>query len=1011
MYSIFWAIFFFGKVYCLDFRSKNTPNDFSDYQPRPPTVEHLSRIFSHNPYRQLLPDENTLDLNILNFNPDTKLTELTNNLFDSHSTTSDQVESVQLTPGHWTLGPENKATVYPTRSTVKSSVDSFFGSTNVTTADKLFATSPHPPTITITRIAGHRSSRIPARLSKLNHATDIEHSRSGSILGQPVYGLRKANAHISVPSHRLLNDILVIPSNRRLYILAILPIHESADGQGFECGNVDVNSFVRLSAFLKALDDVNSGSQLRESGLHIGAVIIDSCSSDLRTLADLYELLSGTNIEKNDIIALVRDDSSHLPNIDEFALTTGTLPLEAQLLTAIVDLLKHTHSTCVSVIFDDLHAPTVKKLPQLASEKEICLDAQLHVSEPSTVEAQQAVVRKLLLSEARIVIVLYGEKSWLDLMKAVNNEMVIPGRFVFVSLQNERWSTSRMYLESWPHFDQLLLTATSKSRPNYAYLTELTNIFPKLPFPQTWLRQFWTTAFQCHIDGEKNNGGQFSRPCPHQESLNLTAISPDLNIAPITFAVHTLAVALRRLSDSVCPGALIHTLTDCLNDPYRSLFAAILSAEFAHPLADEHFTMNNTTGYPKAELVLNRVIFEHGELKYEEIAVWNSETGLKYIAGSELIVAERDGSRSRVLSKCPKSSCSSETLFRHRLSGQPTFKSGLHDLTTLIFAGIAILWTFICLMCMYQQLVGNRDDPYRICTIIMFGGLAMLSLISIFFIMSPSWLTCVVRKTCLSVAIATIFGPILVKTVLIWRNDILQSQGGYSSKTSVSSLVMCWLSLGIAIVQIVIVTEWAIFEDPTLLEFVHFGEKYGWRCAPGHKFEQNLFHSMILNVFLVVSSLLCSVLSVKNADSRQHILISVLALVIGVALYLTLPLVQFPLRDQFFSGVILVFAMLVVFIIYCKRVFLPYNNSNSSENLVDKSFSNSDDKASQISMGKRLYSSHSSFSPNPNVISLPTVQMSNRASEVTTLRADTIIRKQPLSYRSSIASDYRTNYA
>ena len=75
-------------------------------------------------------------------------------------------------------------------------------------------------------------------------------------------------------------------------------------------------------------------------------------------------------------------------------------------------------------IFQIIYHRTVKKLPQLASEKEICLDVQLHVSEPSTVEAQQAVVRKLLLSEARIVIVLYGEKSWLDLMKAVNNEMV-----------------------------------------------------------------------------------------------------------------------------------------------------------------------------------------------------------------------------------------------------------------------------------------------------------------------------------------------------------------------------------------------------------------------------------------------------------------------------------------------------------------------------------------------------------------------------------------------------------
>lgn len=46
--------------------------------------------------------------------------------------------------------------------------------------------------------------------------------------------------------------------------------------------------------------------------------------------------------------------------------------------------------------------------------------------------------------------------------------------------------------------------------------------------------------------------------------------------------------------------------------------------------------------------------------------------------------------------------------------------------------------------------------------------------------------------------------------------------------------------------------------------------------------------------------------------------------------------------------------MLVVFIIYCKRMFLSFDSSRSHENLVEKAYSSSDDKASQISMVNNL---------------------------------------------------------
>ncbi|TKR77365.1 hypothetical protein L596_018355 [Steinernema carpocapsae] len=824
-------------------------------------------------------------------------------------------------------------------------------------------TSPFPSkattlgTVKITRQMTQKKSV--ARLSKMSPKLQANLTSEG----------KRGSARISVPSHRLLNDILVIPSERRMYILAIMPIHESAKSQGFECGNLDVNAFLRLSAFLKALEEANASPNLREANLHIGAVIVNSCSSDLRAVADLYELLSGTNIEKTDIIAIVRDDSSFLPNVDEFTrhlriptvntffaskpqvLTTGTLPSEESPLQAILDLILHTKSTCVSVIYDDLHAEMMGILSKLTEERGMCIDQKLGIRGPPSTEAQQNVVRKLVLSEARIVIVLYGDKSWIDLLSALNIEMVIPGRFVFATIQNDLWMTSRQYLESWPHFDQLLLSAESFKSSNMSYLGELTSKFSKYPYPQTWFRQFWSTAFHCHIDGETMPGEQFSRPCPHKQSLNFSFVAPDLDITPISLAVHTVSHSIRKLVDNVCPGALVHTLTDCLNDPYRSLFASLVTVQFAHPLlGDRSFAINASTGFADAPIKLNRVVIERGLLRFDEIARWSHISGLLYTAENDLYIEDRDGKRLRLQSACPKSACSSESAIKSKIGLQPTFKSGLHDMPSLVFSAVATLLTFVYLMCMYQQLVGAKHDPYRICTMIMFSGLAFMSMISIFFIMQPSWITCAIRRNCLSVAVSLVFSPILVKTIAIWHHEVLHSSKLSSTGSpSVSPFTLFWASLGIVFIQIVIVAEWSVFEDPTYLEFTSFGDDYSWRCSPGNRFEQKLFFSMILNVISIVISLVCSIISVRNPHSRQNIVSCTVVIVVGVALYVSLPLIPFRTRDQVFAGVLLTYTIIALIITYCRRGFVYVSPSvvSGKENLVAENHTDSD-KMSQF---------------------------------------------------------------
>ncbi|PAV71577.1 hypothetical protein WR25_20532 [Diploscapter pachys] len=877
---------------------------------------------------------------------------------------------------HWNAAPDSPFVP----SFPLAALSTFFPRANPTASSS--ATTPSPSTsastskkvtekpIVWTTSASPSSSRPPARLSKLSAKPHRNQS----------------SASVSVTSHRLLNDILVVPSSRRLYILAIIPIHESSHYQGFDCGRIDVNGFSRMAAFLQSLQEVNKARALTEAGVSLGAVIVDSCSSDLRTVADLYELLSGTNIHKSDLVALVRDDSSHMPNVERLAshlrlpvlntffttrelpLTTGVLPAVGSVLESILSLLNHTNSTCASVIYDELHEDSMRLLTEISPDHDVCIEQRMMLnSEPSQGES---VVRRLLLTDARVVIILLSDSSLLNLIKSIRNEMVIAGRFIFISIQDPRWSTSQEFMDVWPHFDQLLLSISPQPSVQLESVSRLAAQFPEFPFPQHWLRQFWATAFKCHIDGEDEKGRQFSRECGSSQQLLLSSVAPQLDISSISVAVHSIALALRKVIDDICPGALIQSLSDCVNDPQDSLFAALTSLSFAHPLSSSYVSFNATTGFRDVPLVINKVVFD-AQLHFEEVARWDPQS-FSYTSAAALIMEDRDGSRVPMQSTCPKHVCSLE-LTRRALSGfPPTLKTSLHNARVLSFAICAVFACFICLMCMYHQIVAARVDQFRVLTAFMMAGLSTLCLVSVVFVIPPNSIGCVARRILFSVSISAVCAPLLVKTLCIWY----QSLSSDLSAPRISASALFWISFSLVVLQTVISIEWSLFENPFALIFTnsHYGP--AWRCAPGNDFEHRLLRGSMLSLFLLIISLIFSVLSINRVDSRQNVLISLLGIIGAILLYVSLPLFSFSIRDSLISAVLISYSILFLIIHYSRKVFINDSSSYSNGSLIESNSIQRSDKTKWLE--NEVLSPRNAFTLQSNYHKEATLQQQKR---------------------------------
>ncbi|KAF1761518.1 hypothetical protein GCK72_009774 [Caenorhabditis remanei] len=899
------------QVESLDFRSNNYRQIINNALPTIDPQMLSQAQAAINPYTDIFvnPPKNFVDFPMANL-------ASKSGLASSGAFWQPQTQQVQSTVPQVPWNP-----TYATNPSSPPSTISFqsyqnpstFPSTTTTTTT---STTTKPATYPTTKMTTKRNtetlwttSKSPMKLSKNPKPSKVNQKSSKSS------ATSFDSAQLSVLSHRLLNDVLIIPSSRRLYILAILPIHQSTGHQNFECGEIDLNAIVRMAAFLEALKTINEANLLKEIGADIGAIIVDSCSTDLRSVANLYELLSGTNIQRSDLIAIIRDDSTYMPNTEQImrqlnlpvintffttnsaAQTSGTLPSMTLPIQSIISAVRHYQSTCVNIIFDEKYTETVTEIQKAALSEGMCVEVAIHVKNSSSIVAEM-VVRRLLLSEARIVVALLSEDTWIQMTKALRSEMVIAGRFVFISMQDQRWTTSRRFIESWPTFEQHLISISPKTPINHdEEIRKLTENIPKLSLPNLWLKQFWSAAFKCHVDSEDMGGSNsFSRECATTQSLNISQVAPDVDVSSISLAVHSIGLAFRSFVDRVCPGALVISLSDCVNDPFSGFHQSILDLDFVHHLSDIPVSFNYSTGFRDISLCINRVQFVEDRLQFSEIGIFDPIQNV-YRDSSDTATPSARGSFLLMSSSCPKSTCAKEMAKSTIKQQLPSIVKALTDLEIMIFTIFSVLSALTCLMCMYLKVISVSE--YRNLTAITFLGLAFLSLSAPAFIIPPNSISCSLRKLLFPIAISITIAPVFVKTVLIWK-----SIGSSSS----SVLIACC----IVIIQTVISTEWLILSSDSVTEFVSTLHGTMWRCSPGDSSEEMLLLSCCLIALLSLLSFIFSVASLKHSQSLQHLMISVLAIFLETGLYVSLPLIPYKTRDFVMATTILVFSFLAL---------------------------------------------------------------------------------------------------
>lgn len=704
------------------------------------------------------------------------------------------------------------------------------------------------------------------------------------------------------------------------------------------CGRVE-RAQQRLLSFIS-----DSGSSASSLSSVIGAVTLDG-----ETAHAVANVLSEANIpqfsvdvdgyrssnmapfgamdQQNQAAALSvgsnKEKTWHSLGGNQIIQTVATAEDEVKALFDIVRGLAWKHAI---IFYDDSQAGSTDRdlFLQLVrqSGNEICIGAQVRVNKygqtGETVDLHsllEAIASDLPVLS--VAVLLLDNPSQVQHVLHVLDDVGLSSRFVV--LANHAWGNHRDMLFHPPSGRKLagVLTVSMESYlvPGFNQFLAGLTLESHSTIPNDWFEEYFQHHFECHLLGSKVSQRMYPKSCTGSEHFELSHIEQDPYVYHTMAAVETYVKALHEFLQLYCSaGTEAVQFSDCGPNSQERFNAVLNDLIKREPYASRQVqnpsspgagagTEQKRNGY-RGVVLWNVQYYSEKSAHYERVGFWRQsrlemdQSQMKFyvpyaavpsiecLQGTCISVCAAQASQSLSGSSInrgiPTQSSKSPT------PEVPTNFATAWGVVAIIFCVLGLLSCMACASFFIRNM--PKPTPNSVLSYFILGGIALLYITTIFFLIQPSDVSCGLRRFFLGLSYSIIYSGLVVRTIHAWRrinrgaNVMTSTSFSCSSSTSRSFDLtdatkppgLVFTTMTLVAVQVILLSAWLIFKPPEAvpspliqLQLQQYQGGALWRCSPAENFESELVISLILPIILLFTATLFSFVVWRSSDAPR----------------------------------------------------------------------------------------------------------------------------------------------